>query len=469
MAQLGGYIARAVGIACLVMCLAPLSSSGQDAAASCDSLARVVQLAAPDTSRARLWLQYAKCQYQANNALRAVAGYHKAQELFQRLADTLGQANALAGLAQVYFHQGEYPVALKHFSRALALNRALANRKQEGVLLLKIANVYFEQGIPDSALAYYERSLIIRKELNDTKGQAGCLLGIGNVHSQAYRNQQSLDFFNQALALYQQVADTEGQAKCLNNIGQTLTQMNQYEQALSYFGQALAIHEASGDKRAQTYPLDNMAFVLMKMGKLSVARGYARRALALAQQVNSLDRAFVAAGTNAQIDSCLGDWRSAYRHQVLFAAYHGQVFNEDKAIELGRVQTQFQLELQQERERQEAARTAELAALATHRRNTLQYSAAGVFILLLFAVGSLSARRKLLGRYASVLVFMATLLAFEFILLFLDPWLDAFNAGPAIRLGTNASLALVIAPLHIRLAGYFRRKLNHPGKSSARH
>jgi tetratricopeptide (TPR) repeat protein len=438
-----------------------------------DSLLILLQLAITDTARAGLLLSIGSWYNSNGDFPNSYLYYSRSLKLYTLLNDSLQRATVLNNLGQLHYREGQFPEALRAHSNALLLFEQLGNRKGMGLALLRMGNVYYEQfhlggNILDSARLYYNLSLDIRIELGDAKGVAGCHIGLGNVLSQQDSVQTALQHYAQALEYYNNIGDIEGQAKCVNNMGHTLYHDSQYAEALKYYMRALELHEQFGDKRGLTYPLDNIAEIyLLRLGRPLVARQYARRALALAQEVQAFDRMFTTAHTNAMIDSALGDWRSAYTHAELSAYYSNEVFNAEKATELGRIEARFQIERKLEIERRTEELRVTQQLLETERSNTLQYVGVAVGIVVLFIVALVAGRIRWLARISGALVFIASMLVFEFGFLILDRWMDANASAPTIRLLFNALLALAIAPVHLRLARFVRQRLNTKLNSAA--
>ena len=67
---------------------------------------------------------------------------------------------------------------------------------------------------------------------------------------------------------------------------------------------------------------------------------------------------------------------------------------------------------------------------------------------------------KVSERVAQGLIFVSLLLVFEFILVFMDPYLDNITRGvPIYKLLVNVLLATFIFPVHGFLEGRFKRRV----------
>jgi len=114
-------------------------------------------------------------------------------------------------------------------------------------------------------------------------------------------------------------------------------------------------------------------------------------------------------------------------------------------------------ELERKRVEQELAKEA---AATESRRDNLQYSGILIFLVLIFAGVFMLGRFSIPIRLAEGMIFFSFLLFFEFTLVLLDPYIEAYSSGaPAIKLGFNAVLAGLIFPLHSIFENKFKRRM----------
>ena len=106
-------------------------------------------------------------------------------------------------------------------------------------------------------------------------------------------------------------------------------------------------------------------------------------------------------------------------------------------------QVESEKELEKQKQRQEAEQNK------IDERNFLQYSVAFIFIIFLFLIFNFSGKLNFNIIITKAGVFLAILLLFEFILVYMDPFIEEVTGGaPAYKLMINASLAALIFPLH---------------------
>ena len=94
-----------------------------------------------------------------------------------------------------------------------------------------------------------------------------------------------------------------------------------------------------------------------------------------------------------------------------------------------------------------------------NERNFLQYSGAFLFIIFLFILFNFSGKFNFPILVTKGGIFLTILLLFEFILVYMDPYIDNWTGGaPAYKLIINASLAALIFPLHNFFEGRMNKK-----------
>jgi hypothetical protein len=141
--------------------------------------------------------------------------------------------------------------------------------------------------------------------------------------------------------------------------------------------------------------------------------------------------------------------------------YRDSLTNEDKAKEIGRIESRYQFEKEAEAEKRKAEEKKRIEQLANERRNNLQYLSIFGGLILLFGVLTVIGRLNIPLRLLDVILFAGLLIFFEFLLILTDPYLDDFTGGiPIQKLAFNSLIALAFAPLHRSLERMLRNKLS---------
>ncbi|MBL4658407.1 MAG: hypothetical protein JKX73_10430, partial [Flavobacteriales bacterium] len=174
-----------------------------------------------------------------------------------------------------------------------------------------------------------------------------------------------------------------------------------------------------------------------------------RQGAELADSIGALNEASGAHKALSEIYERTGQFQNAFDHYKLYNTLKDSTFNEEKSKDLGKLEAKHEMEManaERKRTEQEQARILEEKI---NRRNLLQYSGALIFIVALLIAITFSGRLNTPIRLAEGIIFFTFLLLFEFILVYLDPYVDNWTGGePAYKLIINAGLAGLIFPLH---------------------
>lgn len=133
-----------------------------------DAAASVAERAGP-LARAQIESARAEYHYRAEMSGRefsiASAHAHRAIELFQRLGDGHGEAEAVHRLGLIHLQRRELEQARALFDRSLELDRAAGERLFfRGDYERHVGFVYLLDGNASSSIPYFERSLAFRRE-----------------------------------------------------------------------------------------------------------------------------------------------------------------------------------------------------------------------------------------------------------------------------------------------------------------
>ena len=144
----------------------------------------------------------------------------------------------------------------------------------------------------------------------------------------------------------------------------------------------------------------------------------------------------------------------------MFIVYRDSLVNEENTKKTVQMQTRYEFEKEQIIKEQAALKQAQDEKERINRRNILQYTIILLFILVVLGVVLSLGFIKVSERVAQGLIFVSLLLVFEFLLVFLDPYLDNVTKGvPIYKLIVNVVLATFIFPVHGFLEKRFKRRV----------
>jgi CHAT domain-containing protein/Tfp pilus assembly protein PilF len=215
----------------------------------------------------------------------ALEALQQALAIYKRMADRVGQGDALYSIGDIYYYQSHYRQALEFYKQSLVLRQSTGDRKKQGVTLNNIGLIYSSLGQYPKALEYYQQSLAIRKQIGDRSGEGQSLNNIGGIYASLRQYPKALEYLQQSLAIRKQIGDRRGEGQSLNNIGLIYKSLGQYPQALEYYQQSLAVVKQIGDRSGEGSTLNNIGFMYTSLGQYLKALEYLQQSLAIRKQI----------------------------------------------------------------------------------------------------------------------------------------------------------------------------------------
>lgn len=166
----------------------------------------------------------------------------------KRKADSF-KGTFLYNMGFVYWKQGDQNSALKHYNKALVIDKEIGDKQNEAYVLNRMGMIYWQQGDLNSALKHYNEALVIDKKLGDTQEEASVLNNIGSVYyMQEYFN-YAIKNYNEALNIYKEIGYRQGMSLVLGNLGLVYAKIGDLDVAIKYYKEAEAIFINIGAKR----------------------------------------------------------------------------------------------------------------------------------------------------------------------------------------------------------------------------
>ncbi|MBS1562124.1 MAG: tetratricopeptide repeat protein [Bacteroidetes bacterium] len=179
------------------------------------------------------------------------------------------EARALASYARGHACRlrGEYPLALDHLHRALAMFEELGDKGGVAWTTDALGTVRMRSGDYPAALEYYLRALAMLAELNDQDSVATVTGNIGLVYNRIGDHAAALTHHHQALEIYRELGTTRGLARMYGNIAIVHFNTGDHEAALQHFQRALVLFEELGDRVSAALVIGNLIEVFSTIGQ----------------------------------------------------------------------------------------------------------------------------------------------------------------------------------------------------------
>ncbi|MBL4716816.1 MAG: tetratricopeptide repeat protein [Bacteroidia bacterium] len=432
----------------------------------------------------------------------------KAIEVYKLDSNHIHISETLNFIGRINSQQGEYKNALEYKFKSLRILEDLINKNKDNnennKLIaeqhVSLGNTYRDLGNTDLELDYYDKALEIFIELDDSSGITGCFNEIGfayfwtrdfdsslSYHKQAYgismRNEdkdgikRSLNFlglclmqqgdFTKAIEYFQLLKDIQLLSNNImfavglsNNIALLYTQMGEFDRAISAFKECVEICEKNDDKGQLIGSLLNLSGIYSSLGKLNLEESSLVKAYFLSKETNSIIDIKSISLELSQYYEKTHLYEDAYKYYKHYATFKDSIFNEKKSKEIGKLEAKYELEKAETERKQAEEEQIRIAQEKLDRRNQLQYSGILIVLVLVFLGVFGLAKAAIPVRVIEGFVFFSFLLFFEFLLVFIDPYIEQLaGTGPAYKLSINAVLAAMIFPLHSIMERYLTGKV----------
>lgn len=214
----------------------------------------------------------------------AIEVLERAYDLYRHSSTIRGMANATATMGTAYLHVGDYVNALDHYQRGLALFEEINDRYGISNTVSNIGLLHFNTGDRSEALRFLLRGLAMHEDNGNDLGAAHVSSNIANTYSAFGDYPEALNYAFRALEKYEKIGNPHGQATVLLNMGTIHNALKNHEDALICSRNALKIHEELGTFSGQSSALNNIAMQCVATGNYNAALESFERSLQIARE-----------------------------------------------------------------------------------------------------------------------------------------------------------------------------------------
>ncbi len=416
-----------------------------------DSLKKILLTTKKDTSHVWTMIDLARnYEYSKPDSAMYYAGL--ATQLARKLHFGKGEAKGLDEIAYLFSQTGNYPEALETAFKSLKIYENLSDQYGIAVSYNTIGIIYNEQGDARQALNYFFRSKDIMEKLKRPGSVIIRTENIAEVYGKMNLLDSALFYINKAYQMRFEVNDMNQMNITLLNLGNIHLKLGHTDTALSLYRRSIpySIEDEDVDGLSETYI--GMAKLFKLSGKKDSAFYYARRSFESAKTVSGYKKMMLASEFLASAYEEVNNTDSAFRYFKVLMATKDTLFSEEKIKEVQSIS--FTEQLRQQEIAEQKARSEE------ERRHNLQMMAIAVFIITFFITVLILSRRNTSPGLLEFLGLVALLLLFEFIALFLHPYIANWTGHtPVYMLLILVLIASILVPLHHKLEHWVKQKL----------
>ena len=271
-------------------------------------------------------------------------------------------AKANKSLALVYYDQGEYYGALKHFLKADSLmgDEVTIDR---GETFQNISQLYHILGNTPLELKYLQNALNVYEQMNDDYGISAVEMSFGSLELSNKNYDQARVHFEKAVKFFETYNDLRMRANAYRYLGRAHYYLNELNKALALYEKALVLlQSASEGDITRLYCYHEMGEVLVALRRYPEASKALQTALAKTEHTGGLNEKADILKSIAAMYEQQGDFKKAFESQILY---------QTVADTLNRIKASKQI-VEVEARYQNEKKEREIALLAAQHQLTQQ-------------------------------------------------------------------------------------------------
>ncbi|WP_375558870.1 tetratricopeptide repeat protein [Bernardetia sp. OM2101] len=375
----------------------------------------------------------------------------KAYQESRKIHYTEGEVISLSHLSWFYQQRGQIDKAFDYGIQSVKLldSAKITTLQTRAWVYLVVGAIYDIQGLYNVAFPYYEKSLKLYKEDEDLLRASWVLQNLGAAYSDKEEYKISMHYSYQAKDIYEKLQDYSSIAMICENIGINYIALENYDSARWYFQKGLqaAIVAEEGILK-NSISLEQTKLFLLE-NKYNEAKITLDQVADFLENNYDINIALFYHEVSTEYNEKIKKFEKALFHERQCQLYTDSINDLESQKDAARLQGNFEIERKIAQEKEEEENQKQLLEEKIERQNMLIYT--GITIILFVIIGFLyllktfNASEKVLKAG----LFFVLLLLFEFILLLLEPKIEALAVGNIlIKLIANLIIALPIVPLH---------------------
>ncbi|GEM_PF-1455125 len=288
-------------------------------------------------------------------------------QLHREVADYVGIAMDLIGMASYLYRDGQTDSALASYEEAIAMMRGCNDSMRLSFGLSEYGHTLKRVGHTKEAIEVFFEALNIQGGKGYKDGQAKTYLALAHLYQQQGEEEQALSFLENAHNLGQELGSQDLVAKALTGKGRFYEKANDLEKALACYEEVLRImRRVEAGPSVMAIALHRAGMVHKKLGHSIIALGYLEEALAMGRPNGLPDLISAQLYTIAQLQFEEGKLDKARKHAtecfelstathlpsmiaksaVLLAAIYEQLNDFAQALNFYKVSTRIQDSIQ---------------------------------------------------------------------------------------------------------------------------
>lgn len=415
-----------------------------------DSLKQSLFIAQDDTNRvfSLLRLSNAYCNFERDTAMQYA---QEALTLAQESNFDKGEAQSLNMVGSILEGISNYPGSFDYRIKSLKIAEEIKNLTLIAALYNNLARVSTELADYKTALEYLFKAKNLFIAQNKKEFLSDVLLNIGDNYERMGLLDSALLYQHEALTLATNTGYFNNMGTILSNLGSINSKMGDYDSAEIYFRNAVTQLLFNDDKESLAGTYYELSKHFEKVKKIDSSLIYGKKSFTLSMEISDQKKILNAA---KQL-SLLFENKSADS-----ALHYTKISNQirDTILSADRVALFENMKISEQIRQGDLAR--ERARIEKNRKNNLRLLGIAIFILTFFSILIIVSRRRGHPKALKYLGLLGLLLLFEFIAIFVHPYIDELTGHqPIWMLIILVMIAAVLVPLHHKMEHWVKEHL----------
>jgi serine phosphatase RsbU (regulator of sigma subunit)/Tfp pilus assembly protein PilF len=324
--------------------------------------------------------------YQSNYT-QAISNYNNALDIRTDIKDIQGIAATNNNLGMVFYEQGDFDKALNYHFKALKSREEIKDKKGIADSYNNIGNIYLFLKNYDEALKKYTSSLRLRLEIQDKYGESTSYNNIALCYYYYKKYDDAISMTKKAITISENLNDKLGLGNNYNNLGLNYYMLKNYPEAIKNYAIAIKIREELGNKSGVAAAYINLGstYFMQKNGfEAKKAMNYGLNIALQTGNKNWLKQAYKGL---YDVDSLMGNYKSAINNYKLYVMYSDSIVNEESDKEIMKSQMQYNFDKKAAADSIKVAEEKKVTAAQLKQEKTQRFALYGGLALVLVFAG----------------------------------------------------------------------------------
>ena len=231
------------------------------------------------------YIIYAADTLSMGNDTLAFSLLNESLDIFRKLDNEIGEANAYSGLGRIFQFRSQYFKAIEYNQKALVLFEKYNNNELSGKANLDLGVCYFLLSDYEKADQYYLKA---KNNFEQAGNMKYVMLALGNLamtERKLKKYSSAIQSYRNALPIQFKLNDSFGIAKTYQGIGITYNLMNKNDSALLYYNNSYGINKRNGYKLNVAENLNNIGITYNEMGRYQEAYFFMKESISLFREL----------------------------------------------------------------------------------------------------------------------------------------------------------------------------------------